>query len=233
MTPDAPLPSIRGLPIDGIGVNRPLLTDAQRQRLVALASKLELPPRTIIYRDGEPADAIYFNAGGIVVSFKDMPSGKRRVAGFRFEGDLFGLAEDGKYVNSTRTVSAVTLYRLPLEALTRAFHEDPNLQLPFLCKVVDELRKAQHKAIAVARRDAIGRVAMFVDMLQRQGAPVPPGEVIEIPMTRSDIADFLHLELESVSRACRRLTEKGLVAFTTRGARILDAAKFAALVGGG
>ena len=228
------LPMIRALPIDGVDVSRPLLTPAQREKLAAIASKLEVPARTVIYRDGDQADSIFINGDGIVVSFKDMPSGKRRVAGFRFRGDLFGLAEDGKYVNTARSITAATVFRIPLAALTNAFRDDPTLQFPFLCKVVHELRQAQRKSIIDGRRDAAGRVAMFVDMLRRLGEPAAgAGDRIDIPMTRSDMADFLHLELESVSRACRRLSETGVIAFDSKGARILDQAAFTALVGGG
>jgi CRP-like cAMP-binding protein len=230
---DLPVPIIRVLPLDGVEVPRPLLTEPQRQKLAAIASKLELPARSIVYRDGESVDCVYVVGGGIVVAYRDMPSGKRRVAGFRFQGDLFGLAEDGKYVNSTRALTAVTLFRLPLDALTRLLQEDPGLQFQFLLKTVHELRQAQRKAIIVARRDAAGRVAMFVDMLHRLAEPEARGDVVEIPMTRSDIADFLHLELESVSRACRRLTDTGVLSFEGRGARVLDRAAFNALVGGG
>jgi CRP-like cAMP-binding protein len=233
MKPELPLPMIRGLPIDGVAVARPLLTETQRQKLLAIATRLELPPRTMVYRDGDAADSVYINGGGIVVAFKEMRSGKRRVAGFLYQADVFGLAEDGKYVNATRALTAVTLYRLPLEALTALLQEDPALQFQFLCKMVHELRLAQRKAIIVTRRDAAGRVAMFVDMLRRLNEPASRDDVISIPMTRSDIADFLHLELASVSRACRRLSETGIVAFKNRGARILDAVKFADLVGGG
>ena len=227
------LPTIRALGLDGIDVSRPLLTEPQRQKLAAIASKLELPARTIIYRDGDGADSIFINGEGIVVSFKDMPSGKRRVAGFRFRGDLFGLAEGGKYVNTTRSITAVTVFRIPLAALTNAFRDDPGLQFPFLCKVVHELRQAQRKSIIDGRRDADGRVAMFVDMLRRLEPSAGAGDRIDIPMTRSDMADYLHLELESVSRACRRLSDTGVIAFDTKGARILDQQAFAALVGGG
>jgi len=103
------LPMIQALSLSGVDVKRPLLTDRQRQRLAEVAELLRVPARGIIYRDGEPADSIFINGGGVVISFKDMPSGKRRVAGFRFHADLFGLADRGKYVNTTRAVTPVTV----------------------------------------------------------------------------------------------------------------------------
>ena len=225
------LPMIRALSLTGGDVSRPLLTDSQRRRLAEAATKLQLPARSIIYRDGEPADSVFINGGGVVISFKDMPSGKRRVAGFRYYADLFGLADHGKYVNTTRAVTPVIIYKIPIETLTAMLRQDADLEFQFVCKLVHELRQSQRKAIIVARRDAPGRIAMFVDMLRR--TPVNEGrpqDVVEMPMTRSDIGDFLNLAHESVSRACKRLGNMGIIEFKKGTAHILDRARFDKLV---
>ena len=222
---------IRALSLTGVDVSRPLLTDQQRRRLAEAATKLQLPARSIIYRDGEPADSVFINGGGVVISFKDMPSGKRRVAGFRYYADLFGLADHGKYVNTTRAVTPVTIYKIPIETLTAMLRQDADLEFQFVCKLVHELRQSQRKAIIVARRDASGRIAMFVDMLRR--TPVNEGrppDIVEMPMTRSDIGDFLNLAHESVSRACKRLGDMGIIEFKKGTAQILDRARFDKLI---
>jgi CRP/FNR family transcriptional regulator, anaerobic regulatory protein len=228
---DLQLPMIRALSLSGVDVTRPLLTDAQRRRLAEAATLLQLPARAIIYRNGEPADSIFINAGGVVTSFKDMPSGKRRVAGFRYYADIFGLADHGKYVNTTRAVTPVTIYKIPLETLTALLRQDADLEFQFVCKLVHELRQSQRKAIIVARRDASGRMAMFVDMLRK--TPVNEGrphDLVEMPMTRSDIGDYLNLAHESVSRATRRLSNMGIIEFKKGTAQILDRVRFDKLI---
>jgi CRP/FNR family transcriptional regulator len=225
------LPMIRALSLSGVDVKRPLLTDRQRQRLAEAAEMLKLPARAIIYRDGDAADSIFINGGGVVISFKDMPSGKRRVAGFRYYADLFGLADHGKYVNTTRAVTPVTIYKIPIETLTTMLRQDADLEFQFVCKLVHELRQSQRKAIIVARRDAPGRIAMFIDMLR--STPVNEGgqsDFVEMPMTRSDIGDFLNLAHESVSRATKRLSDQGIIEFKKGTAHILDRARFDKLV---
>jgi CRP/FNR family transcriptional regulator len=225
------LPAIRALTLSGFEPTRPTLTDQQRAQLAAVSTRLDLKARAIVYRDGDPATSIFINGGGVVIAFKDMPSGKRRVAGFRFAGDIFGLAERGRYINTTRAVTAVTLYQIPIATLTETLRQDAELEFQFLCKVVHELRQHQRKSIILARRDAAGRVAMFIDFLRRTRAGQRPLEdFVELPMTRSDIADFISISLESVSRACRRLADSGLVEFTTGGVRIVDRARFEKLV---
>ena len=219
-------PTIRGVPLSGTGPVRPLLTAAQRRRLESVATRYKVKPRSIIYRDGEPADHVFINGGGVVISYKDMANGKRRVAGFRFYADLFGLAEHGRYVNTTRAVTEVTVHRIPLEALTNILRQDAELEFQFLCKMVHELRQMQRKSIVVARRDAAGRLVMFLDMLWHPDDREASRGVIELPMSRSDIAGFLNLTLESISRATRQLSDSKLLSFGRRRVRVLDRARF-------
>jgi signal transduction histidine kinase len=103
----------------------------------------------------------------VVKAFRDLPSGRRRVAAFLFPEDVFGLVENGRYLNTTQTVTAVTLYRIPIDELERLFLHDGHLQFQFLCEVTHELRQVQRQAIALTRRDAVGRVAMFFSMLEQ------------------------------------------------------------------
>ena len=230
MTLDLALPTIRAMSLSGVDVSRPLLTEHQRKRLAQAATLLKLPPRAFVYRDGDTADSVFINGGGVVISFKDMPSGKRRVAGFRFYADLFGLADHGKYVNTARTVTPATVYKIPIETLVSLLRQDADLEFQFVCKLVHELRQSQRKAIIVARRDAPGRIAMFVDMLRRTNDKDDRKDVIEMPMTRADIGDYLNLAHESVSRACRRLTNMGILDFEKGIAHIRDRARFDKLV---
>ena len=231
MTLDLALPTIRAMSLSGVDAKRPLLTEQQRRRLAQAATLLKLPARAFVYRDGDTADSVFINGGGVVISYKDMPSGKRRVAGFRFYADLFGLADRGKYVNTARAITPATVYKIPIESLVSLLRQDADLEFQFVCKLVHELRQSQRKAIIVARRDAPGRIAMFLDMLRRTNENGErQHDMIEMPMTRADIADYLNLAHESVSRACRRLTNMGIIDFGKGTAHIRDRARFDKLV---
>ncbi len=152
----------------------PLLTDAQREQLRALATVLEIRPRGIVYREGAPAGHIFIGSSGIVKIYRDLPSGKRRIVTFWTSGDIFGLAEKGKFVCTAQAVTPVTLHRIPMDALKQTFLEDGSLQFQFLIKVTQEYREIQRQKIALTRRDAIGKVATFLDMLERQAGDWDP-----------------------------------------------------------
>ena len=205
----------------------PLLTDRQRQALIQLATRLRLPSRTMVYEEDSPAKWLFIVADGAVKSFRDLPSGRRRIANFLFRGDIFGLAERGKYVNTAQALTRSSVYRIPLAELTVAFHHDVGLQYIFLCKVTHELREQQRRAIAIARRDAPGRLAMFLDLLRSHlFGPDSHQELIPLVMSRSDIADFLAPSREATSRASTELERRGLVEFQRgRMVKILDDAK--------
>lgn len=207
-------------------------TTQQREALASIATRVRLPSRKVIYREDSAANWIFAVAEGVVKTYRDLPSGKRSVSAFLFARDLFGLSEHGRYLNTAQAITQVTLYRLPVADLMTLLKHDGEMQLAFLVKVTYELRESQRRAILLNRRDAPGRLAMFVqrmrDHVDRSAKRV---QSVQLPMSRSDIAGFLGLSLESVSRAAAELERRGLVKFEGRHlARIADPDGLAALV---
>jgi CRP/FNR family transcriptional regulator, anaerobic regulatory protein len=207
------------------------LTDRQRQELVGMATRLRLPPRTVPYEADSPAKYVFVVTEGVVKTFRDLPSGKRRITAFLYARDIFGLSKNERYVNTAQAVTRVTLYRIPLDPLRDVLKRDGDLQFKFLRKITHELREAQQRSVIVGRRDAIGRVAMFLTMTRKkaEASSVSPTDTIPLPMNRSDIADFLALSLEAVSRATAELERRQLVEFEARLARVLDEKRLAKL----
>jgi CRP/FNR family transcriptional regulator, anaerobic regulatory protein len=215
-----------GRPVDPL-----VLTTAQRDALTRIALRQRLPPRTVVYREGDEARWVFAIGEGAVKSYRELRSGRRLIACFLFGRDLFGLAENGRYVNTVQTLVRTTVYRLPIDDLAALLKQDGGLQFVFLSKVTHELREAQRRSTLIARRDAAGRLAMFISQMDKRLDPEATGSV-PLPMSRSDIAGFTALSLESVSRAAAELQRRHLVVFEGRHlARIVDQAAFARLTG--
>ncbi len=226
-------PSIRATPFEKSldRVPRRLLDATQRRQLADLATVVILPPRTIVYREEANGDWIFFAGAGVLKAFRELPSGKRRVAAFLFPGDVFGLAESGHYLNSVQTVTKVKLYRIAIGALREAIRLDPHLQFQLLCKAIHELRQGQRHSILLGRRDAPGRLAMCFSMLERNLSADHHADVIALPMSRTDLAEYLGLSLESVSRAAAALERRGIVQFQGGHAvKVIDRVQFDKLV---
>src|SRR5262245_51223762 len=100
-------PSLFAVPFLKVGGSEPveLLSDAQRRQLARHASVRVFPARHLVYRAGAPADSVFVIGEGVVKSFRDLPSGRRRITAFLFARDLFGLAEAGLYVNTVQTIT--------------------------------------------------------------------------------------------------------------------------------
>jgi CRP-like cAMP-binding protein len=206
------------------------LTDRQREHLGLIATRLDVPRRTTLYETGSSTIGVFMTEHGMLKTYQDLPSGRRKINAFLVGGDIAGLAENGRYVSTLQSVTRSVLYRVPMDQLTVMLQGDAAMELEFLRKVTHELREAQRQSIILTRRDAVGRIAMFFDMLMRDVWHTRPGAPIPTPMSRSDIADFVCLSLEAVSRACRQLDEQGIVAFDgRRQVRIRNLRKFAEL----
>jgi CRP-like cAMP-binding protein len=218
----------------GADTETALLTDHLRKELARIAKPLQLPARAVIYREDARAHSVFAVLEGVVKSYRELPSGKRMISAFLFPGDLFGLAESGRYLNCAQAITRVTLHQLPLEKLIPLVKRDPELQFQFLSKVTHELRESHRRSTLIARRDAAGRLASFLLMMRRHRQTTRSDREVMLPMSRTDIADFLGLSREAVSRAAGLLQRRGIVAFEGRHlARIVDTgllAKLAATV---
>jgi CRP-like cAMP-binding protein len=214
----ATLPRFRAVPfLTPPTIATAVLTERQRKELMRIGTRVHLTPRTIAYREGTPAEYAFIVLDGTIKSYRDMPSGRRSVCAFLFSRDLFGLAERGRYLNTTQAVTQTTLLRLPMRDLAHALKMDGDLQFEFLTKITHELRESQRRATLITRRDAPGRLAMFLMLMaERVAIGIRPTHVIPLPMSRSDIAAFLSLSLESVSRAAAVLEHRMLVKFEGR-----------------
>jgi CRP/FNR family transcriptional regulator len=226
-------PSIRAIPLlAGNGVATSLLTARQRHDLEAISTRLRLPSGMRLYHEGADARWVFVTTHGAVKAYRDLPSGKRQVAAFLFAGDVFGLAESGRYVNSTQTITPVTLHRIPLDRLAEVLRHDAELQFKILCKVTHALRESQRLAMTLGRHDAAGRLAMFLLTVQKhlESETTADPDTIELPMSRTDIAGYLALSLETVSRASAELERRKIVTFEGKSlVRILNVKSLRAL----
>ena len=218
-TADAhPAPSVGAVPFlkTAAETDTVVLTTRQREQLMQIGTRLLLPARKVIYREDAAADSVFAVMDGVVKSYRPLRSGKRALCAFLFQRDLFGLAERGRYVNCTQAVTPVTLYRLSMSQLTLLLKHDAELQFQFLAKVTHELRESQRRAVLINRRDAAGRLAMFIELMAARRDRLTRRErEVPLPMSRTDIADYLGLSLESVSRAAKELRRRDLVRFET------------------
>ena len=203
------------VPVENPGL---LLTAEERASLAAIATIVHYKKREEIYAEGADAHAAYNIVSGVVKSYRTLPNRKQYIVGFLFLGDLFGLVENGKYVNSAAAVTPVTLHRMPTVAVDSRLRGNPTLDFQVIAKLCQELRAAQRRAFILSRQRASTKLALFLETLETQQAG-PDGasmEEVYLPMSRIDIGAYLGISPEAVSRALRELASLGAITLRDR-----------------
>jgi CRP/FNR family transcriptional regulator, anaerobic regulatory protein len=174
--------------------------------------------------EGESATH-YFNVlEGAVKIYKLMADGRRVITGFLFAGDLLGLAFNDTYTYSAEALTPVKLCRFPRNQLSRLLDEYPKLEKRLLMIASNELAAAQEQMMLLGRKTAHERIASFLlTLVRREERLDGDAECIRLPMTRTDIADYLGLTTETASRVFTSLRRRGCIELENGSrVRILD-----------
>jgi len=165
-----------------------------------------------IFRDGDAATHVYRIEIGHVCIYRMLPDGRRQVIDFAYPGDIIGLGAVGEHAASAQATSRTTVRCLAVAGLGDVIRRDPALGLTLYEAVSHELLAAREQLFTVTQRTASERLAAFLLALSRRNARkgVDASEIV-LPMTRADIADFLGLTIETVSRMFTRFRSDGLI----------------------
>lgn len=181
-------------------------------RLDSLAEHLAFEPGAALIRIGDAARHFFNITAGSVRVYKLLSDGRRQIVGFLFAGDFLGLASEDRYLFSAEAIEPVTVCRFRKTDYRTLVHDTPALEAVLLARAHHELAAAQNQMLLLGRKTALERVASFLlDLPSHDPArPVTDGHV-HLPMTRSEIADYLGLTIETVSRVLTRLKTSGVI----------------------
>jgi CRP/FNR family transcriptional regulator len=182
--------------------------------LVAVSSLQRKAAGETLFAEGDDADSVYEVVHGMLRLYKLLPDGRRLITGFLSAGHLLGLAPEGVCVYTAEAITEVTLCRYKRTAFERLIDEVPGFAKRLLSVTSHELRAAQNQMLLLGRKSAMEKVASFLLLLANQQNG-DDAETVEVPMTRSDIADYLGLTIETVSRTLTKLKRDGLIALPT------------------
>jgi CRP-like cAMP-binding protein len=213
---------------DGMRPIENLLSHRQAEALMDIGALLDYPRGRMIYGQAGEATHLYSIAKGCVRVSRAERDGARQILAFMWPGDLTGLAENGRYVNTAETVQQTRLFGFRTADLLLLMDRDPQLKLQLLLKTAHELRRAQRMMTVLGQHKTDQRLASFLLELAREGHSFDAGRrEIMLPMSRFDIADYLGSSPETVARAFASLEEAGVV--TRVSPRILRIPDLAAL----
>jgi len=164
---------------------------------------------TAIYAEGDPSDSWYKVAAGTVRLSKLLADGRRHVAEFCFDGDCFGFDNTAERVFSADAVGDVIVIRYSRRATDRLIDEMPQLARHLCDMVLRDLALAPTRMLLLSRMTAPERAVSFVLEMSERGETK---RAIEVPMSRTDIADYLGLTIETVCRVLSSFKREGAIA---------------------
>lgn len=169
---------------------------------------------SIIFEEGDPAQHVFNVTSGVVKIYRLFPDGRRQVIGFLFPGDFLGLtgSTSSQFSFSAETLTETDLCRFERSKLEMVLTKYPKLEKRLLTIAANELAVAQDQMALLGRKTAQERVASFILDLSRRAQKRGQAEnPVHIPMNRTDIADYLGLTTETVSRTFTNLRNKGSI----------------------
>jgi CRP/FNR family transcriptional regulator len=174
--------------------------------------------------EGDAATHLYNITSGVVRLSKLLPDGRRQIVGFLLPGDLLGLSSNETYAHSAEAITPVEVCRFSRRRLDEMLDEFPALHRRLLGIAASELGAAQAQMVLLGRKTARERIASFLlTLARRAGAVGLATEPLHLPMTRTDIGDYLGLTIETVSRGFSQLKAEGAIALPKPGeVRFLD-----------
>src|ERR1700754_421827 len=171
---------------------------------------------TEIYGEKEPAEYVYQVKSGAVRSYKLLSDGRRQIGAFHLAGDIFGLENGGEHRFTAEAIVNTTVRLIKRRSLELIAESDAMVSRNLLSMTTENLQHAENHMLLLGRKTSLERVAAFLIEMDRR---ITAAGVMPLPMCRRDIADYLGLTLETVSRALSRLHALGIIGFISSNQR--------------
>jgi len=184
---------------------------------------------TEIYGEKEPADYVYQVKVGAVRSYKLLSDGRRQIGAFHLVEDIFGLENGSEHRFTAEAIVDTTVRMIKRRSLELMAESDVLVARNLLSMTTHNLQHAEDHMLLLGRKTSLERVATFLTEMDKR---LTAAGVMALPMSRRDVADYLGLTLETVSRALSRLHELGILGFIGTNQRqivILDRQHLASL----
>ena len=174
--------------------------------------------------EGEPNDSLYVVVQGSFRLTKHLEDGRRQVTGFLFKGDFAGVRETHESAYTAEALEDSLVCLFPHRFLDEVGVTSPGIKDRLIARGQTEYHKAQDHIVLLGKKTAEERVISFIELLDKNiGEDSPSGpRTVPLPMSRQDIADYLGLRLETLSRTLTALKKKNVICDLTRHSVAID-----------
>ncbi|MCY6381350.1 Crp/Fnr family transcriptional regulator [Hoeflea prorocentri] len=190
------------------------LTPDELTQLNKIASRKEVSAGTALVADSEAVTHYSNILSGVVKLTKILSDGRQQIVGLQFAPDFLGRPFKTSSETNAESATTVRLCSFPRSAVDRMIEDSPSLEHRLLQQTLNELDEARGWMVTLGRKTAAEKVASFLYLIATHINPesdAVDGVSFELPLTRADIADFLGLTIETVSRQMTKLRKDGVV----------------------
>lgn len=165
-----------------------------------------------LFFEGDAAKHLFEVVEGNLRIFRIISDGRRVITGFLQAGDIVGVSLKNHYLYSAEAITDTRVRRLSRKAFEAEVGNSPALRPEVFARLRDEMAAAQDQMVLLSCKNAEERVCSFLlKQLHRDPGHSRSNAIVELPMTRLDIADYLGLTIETVSRMMTKLANKGIL----------------------
>ena len=206
------------------------LDRAELRELEQLGRHVRFTPCETVFAQEEMTTSFYNVLEGVMRLYKLLPDGRRQIVGFALPGDFLGMANSSRHRFSADAIGPVAVCRFARSSFARFIEDKPHLLRRIYDLTTRELAQAQDHMVLLGRRSAEEKVASFLigwrdRLVQLNG----PSRTVQLPMSRQDIADYLGLTIETVSRTFTKLERDQVIKILPGSVCLLDPARAEAL----
>ena len=186
--------------------------------LKRLTTPIRFEAGQTIFSEGDAARSAFGLSDGVVRLYRLLPDGRRQVVAFALPGGFLAIPLADRFSFSADAVGEVGVCRFPREELKRFIKTSPNVMQLLMEFAARELQLAQDQLTLLGNGSAEERVVAFLVNWRRRVARLTPiSQAVPLPMRRQDIADFLGLKLETVSRTFAKLEQRDVIRIVPHG----------------
>jgi len=192
------------------------LDDESLGQLLQFSRRKAIPAHNAVFRDGDEADHYFNITSGIVKLVKTLADGHQHIIGLIYPPDFMGQTLNKRHTYSAESATDVELCAFPRHAFDAFLRSHPEVERRIFEMTLRELDVCRDWTLLLGRKCSYERVAGFLLMLARRADPDRPlysrhAVHLELPFTRAEMADYLGLTLETVSRQFSRLKKEGII----------------------
>jgi CRP/FNR family transcriptional regulator len=173
---------------------------------------LKLSAGQSLFHEGDPATRVFTLTRGTLKLYRLLADGRRHITGFMHAGDFLGITVDDEHAFSAEAIEDAQLCWFPRNRFDEFVENHSSMERELYRLAAHELAAAQRQMLLLGRKTATERLATFLLSLAERANPADRAQPkVHLPMTRSDIADYLGLTKETVSRVLSALGRDRLI----------------------